>query len=344
MGARTIVNPGKTMTEDPWSGITPPARTARISARRVDRSARWGLYWGVDADRNILLILQYAATNERSRRLPVLRGLRVEVQPADDTSHERIVIRLTDPEQREIFLRFCQDIVDATVLARTEEQAVERFLARTWRWHRLLRSGREDRLGDEEQKGLIGELVVLERHLLPVLGALDAVRCWAGPLDAPRDFEISRVHLEAKARGASSPWVTISSEHQLDCGEGNTLFLHVTEVVTVAEGTSGAFTVTEFAGRIRSVIAGHDMVAVDLFEERLSAAGLDWADDYSDRLWLVGGESLYEVREGFPRIASTMLPTGVGRVRYTISLPECEAFRVGPAGLAAAVAGATDDA
>ena len=331
------------MAEDPWSGISPPARTSRISARRVDRPTPWGLYWGVDADRNILLILQHASAVGRSRRLPALRGLRVEVQLADDSSDERIVIRLTDPEQREIFLRFCQDIVDATALARTEEQAVERFLARTWRWHRLLRSGRESRLGDEEQKGLIGELVVLERHLLPTLGALDAVRCWTGPLDAPQDFEISRVRVEAKAQGAASPRVTISSEHQLDCGDGDTLFLHVTEVVNAAQGTSGAFTVTEFASRIRTVIAECDMVAVDLFEERLSHVGFDWTDDYSDRLWLVGRESLYEVREGFPRITSAMFPGGVDKVRYTISLPECEAFRAELPVLATAVAGATDD-
>ena len=331
------------MAEDPWSGISPPARTSRISARRVDRPTPWGLYWGVDADRNILLILQHASAVGRSRHLPALRGLRVEVQLADDSSDERIVIRLTDPEQREIFLRFCQDIVDATALARTEEQAVERFLARTWRWHRLLRSGRESRLGDEEQKGLIGELVVLERHLLPTLGALDAVRCWIGPLDAPQDFEISRVRVEAKAQSPATPRVTISSEHQLDSGDGDTLFLHVTEVMNSAEGTSGAFTVTEVASRIRSVIAEYDMVAVDLFEERLSHVEFDWTDDYSDRLWLVGRESLYEVREGFPRITPAMFPGGVDKVCYTISLPECEAFRAELPVLATAVAGATDD-
>ena len=92
--------------------------------------------------------------------------------------------------------------------------------------------------------------------------------------------------------------MTISSEHQLDFSDGDTLFLHITEVVNATEGTSGAFAVTEFASRIRCVIAEHDMVAVDLFEERLSAVGFDWTDDYSDKLWLVGRESLYEVREG----------------------------------------------
>jgi len=331
------------MTEDPWSDITPPALTARISARRVDRPTPWGLYWGVDADRNMLLILQHACEIGRPRRLPTLRGLRVEEQSADDSPEQRIVIRLTDREQRDIFLRFCHDIVDATVVAGTEEQAVERFLARTWRWHWLLRGGRDDRLSDEEQKGLIGELVVLERHLIPALGAPGAVRCWIGPLNASHDFEISRVRLEAKAQGAAPPRVIISSEHQLDCGDGDTLLLYVTEVVTAAEGTSSAFTVTEFADRVRSMIAGDDMVAVELFEERLSAAGFDWTDDYSDRRWLIGSESLYEVRDAFPRITPSMFPVGIDKVRYSISLPECEAFRVELATLATAVAGATDD-
>ena len=331
-------------TDDPWSGIRPPDRNARISALRVGHRTPWNLYWAVDADRNPLLILQHGSGLRRSGRLPKLRGLLVETLPAEDGSDQRIIIRLTDREQREIFLRFCHDIIDATVLAQTEQQAVDIFLARTWRWHRLLQGGSGGRLGDGEQKGLVGELVVVERHLLPVLGALDAVRCWTGPLGTPQDFEISRVHVEAKAQGASAPRVTVSSEHQLESGDDDTLFLHVTEVVIGAEGTVGAFTLTEMAKRLRSAIAEHDMVAVELFEERLGAVGFDWTDDYSDRPWLVVGESLYEVREGFPRVTSAMVPGGVGNVRYSISLPECEMFRVTPAVLKAAMTGASNDA
>ena len=119
-------------SDDPWHDIG-AAHASQIAARRVTQATPWGLYWGVDAERNVLLILQHSGTSRRSRRLPRLRGLRVEAQPANGGADERIVIRLTDPEQRDIFLRFCRDIVDATVLAQTEEQAVERFLARTWR-------------------------------------------------------------------------------------------------------------------------------------------------------------------------------------------------------------------
>ena len=329
-------------TDDPWSSISPPLKNSLISARRVTQTTPWGLYWAVDADRNLLLILQYRKGVRRASRLPKFRGLRVEALPAELGPDERILIRLTDREQRDIFLRFCRDIVDSTILAVTEEQAVERFLARTWRWHRLLQGGRESRLGDEEQKGLIGELLVLERHLFPVLGATDAVRCWTGPLDTPQDFEVSRVHIEAKARSSSVPRVTISSEFQLESGVADTLYLHVTEVAIATEGTANACTLPDFARRTRSVLAESDLVAVDLFEERLSAVGFDWTDDYSDKLWLVAGESLYEVGEGFPRITSAMFSAGVGNVRYALSLPDCEAFRVDPAVLGKTVAEAAN--
>ena len=330
------------MSSDPWQLIPAPPSNSQIGARRVDPSARWDLFWAVDADRNPLLVLEHGKGLVRSRRLPKLRGLHVERLPADSGTRERILIRLVEREQRDIFLRFCRDIVDSTLLARTEEQAVERFLARTWRWHRLLQGGRDSRLGDEEQKGLIGELLVLERHLLPALGAADAVRCWTGPLDSPRDFEISRIEVEAKARGPAVPRVTISSEFQLDSREAETLFLHVTEVAIASEGTPGAITLTDAAKATRSLIAAEDMATVEVFEERLAAVGFDWTHDYSDKLWLISAQSLYEVCDRFPRITPGMFATGVGNVRYSVSLPECERFRVEVAALASAIAEAAD--
>ena len=331
-------------SDDPWDDIdSPPTGSSRINARRVATETRWNLYWGVDADRNVLLILQHSGGIERPRRLPRFNGLRVEVQPANGRTDERIVIRLTDREQRDVFSRFCLDVVEAVAFAKTEEQALERFLARTWRWHRLLRGARDGRLGDEEQKGLIGELVVLERCLLPVLGALDAVRCWTGPLGTPRDFEVSGVQVEAKARSQSVPRVTISSEHQLASDGANKLFLHVTEVLISPEGGLGAVTVMDMANQVRSLLADRDISAVDPFESRLDAIGFDWTDDYSDRSWLIGDETLYEIREGFPRITPAMVQGGIEDVRYTLSLPACETFRIALGELASAVSGAIDD-
>ena len=329
---------------DPWKDIAPPDRAPSVSARRVDPALPWGVFWAVDADRNCLLVLQHRKEIEAPHRLPKLRGLRVDAHASADGPHDRLVIRLVDREQREIFHRLCLDIVAATGLAKTEEQAMQRFLARTWRWHRLLTGARDGRLSDEEQKGLLGELGVLEKRLVPALGVAEAVRCWTGPLDSPKDFEIGGTCVEAMTRrGAAAPHVAVSSEHQLDSSGVDALFLHVAEVSAGGSDAVGAVTLAEAARDLREMFAECDMAAVDLLEERLTAAGFEWADDYSDKRWILGREHLFEVREGFPRVVPSMLPHGVSNLRYSISLRDCEPFRVEAAALVEAISGAGND-
>ena len=280
-------------TDDPWKGIDPPIEAAGITARRIPDagSHAWGLYWAIDSQHHCLLILQHRSEHRHSRRVPTLRGLRVEVVPTEDQSGERLIIRLTDGEQREVFHRFCVDIVDATRPARSEADAVERFLVRTWRWHRLLRGGGDGRLSQEEQRGLIGELCVLERQLLPVIGPVDAVRAWTGPIGTPKDFQVGRIGIEAKTRSPHLPTVRISSAEQLDTAGTTRLFLHVIEV-SGAPGNSASVTVTDVASGVRDTIAALDMSAAIQFEERLNATGFDWNDDYSDNPLLIGGALL----------------------------------------------------
>ena len=332
-------------SDDPWADIEALAERSQINARRIPSagSTAWGMYWAVDAQRHCLLILQRGSGDRHSHRLPRLRGLSVEVSATEDGLGERVVIRLTDGEQREVFHRFCVDIVEATRVARSAEEATERFLARTWRWHRLLRSGRDGRLSDDEQKGLIGELRVIERYLLSVIGAREAVEGWTGPLGSPKDFQFGLVGVEAKARSPQRSEVGISSIHQLDSSSANRLFLSVTEVATALDESATAVAITDVANRVRTAIAGIDMSAMILFEERLAATGFDWEDDYSDKRWTIGDEALYEVADGFPAITPSMVPAGIDDVRYTINLSGCERFRVDTTNLAEAFAGERDE-
>lgn len=331
----------KTMSsEDPWQSIEPPKEAARISGRRVDPQLPWDLFWALDGDGQCLLVLQHGTETTPSRRLPRLRGLRVEAQAVSEG--QQLVIRLVDREQRAIFYRFCTDVVRACALAKTEQEAVARFLGRTWSWHRLLSTGRDTRLTDEQQRGLIGELRLIEEHLLPLLGAAAAVRCWTGPLDAPRDFEISTLHIEAKTRGPTRNAVVISSPQQLDLAGCESLFLYVVQIVAATGGPTGGTTVAEAAKRVHSAIQAMNPTALDAFEERLLATGFDWDHDYSDQAWLVTGETLFEVRDDFPRLTPDMIPASVENVSYRLALQGCEDYQVGFAVLEAAVRGDND--
>ena len=327
-------------TEDPWTGINPSSENAAINARRIPDTGThtWGLYWALDRQHHCLLILQHQAKPLSSRRLPKLRGLRVETQPAEAQPGERLIIRLTDREQREVFYRFCTDIVDATRLSTTDEEAVERFLLRTWRWHRLLRVGVDGRLSQDEQKGLIGELCVLEHQLVPTIGPADAVRAWSGPLGAPKDFQVGRIGIEAKTFSPHSPVVRVSSAEQLDTSGTAHLFLYVVEVSS-ALGDSASVTVRDVASRVYNLIASSDMAAAIQFEECLIATGFEWKHDYSDNPFSIGHPFVFEVLPEFPRIAPSMFRPGVERVRYSVVLSHCEGFRVDMTVLAKAIRG-----
>lgn len=313
---------------DPWKQMDRPNQSSNVNARRVDPSLPWGLFWAIDSDGMCLLILKHDPGNQPKNKLPKLRGLEVENRTPVSDGLALLVIRLVDSDQREIFHILCRDIVSSTHQAMTEEDAVERFLARTWRWHKLLRGGHDGRLSDEEQKGLIGELNVLKRVLLSSVGSSSGVKSWTGPLGAPKDFELGRICIEAKARrGAATPFVMISSEHQLDTDGVDGLYLCVTEVTEGAEEDDEAVTISDVAKEISDELDAVDPFSLELFEERLSASGFRWVDDYSDKRWLVGPMHIFDVRDEFPRITSSTIHGGVNGVRYSVSLPECEPFR-----------------
>ena len=328
-----------TVANDPWKDLTPPSAASAINARRVDANNPWGFFWACAMDGKCLLVLQHGAESSPAKKLPSLKGVEVAVSGVDGQHSQMLVFRLLDSRQRDIFHQLCIDIVAAGVAARTELEAVELAVARTWRWHHLLRGGTGGRLSEDEQKGLIGELLVLERHLLPRLSAADSLAAWRGPLGAPKDYEVGRIGIEAKARrGAATPHVLIASEHQLD-GEGcDLLFLHVVDLSHAPEGAAQAFTVSDAARRVRDWIT-LDNAATEKYESLLAAAGFRWEDDYSDFNWVEGPSRIYCVTDGFPRVTAMEIKTGVSNVRYSISLVECERFVVEAKALDEAITG-----
>lgn len=317
-----------TESNDPWKDLTPPSAASAINARRVDENNPWGFFWARAMDGKCLLVLQHGAESSPAKKLPSLKGVEVADTDGDSRHNLMLVFRLLDTRQRDIFHQLCIDIVAAGATARTESEAVELAVARTWRWHHLLRGGTGGRLSEDEQKGLIGELLVLERHLLPCLSPADSLAAWRGPLGAPKDFEVGRVGIEAKARrGAATPHVLINSEHQLD-GEGCALlFLHVVDLSHAPEGAAQAFTVSDAARRVCDRM-NLDNAAIDRYESLLAAAGFRWEDDYSDFKWMEGASRIYAVTDGFPRVTAIAIATGVSNVRYSVSLVECERFVV----------------
>ena len=315
------------MAKDPWDEIEPPSIADSVAARRVDANMPWNFYWARGVDGRVLLTLRHTTDSAPTAPLPRLRDIEVTLSPPDESGTQLLAFKLLDSNQRDIFRTLCQDIISAATQVESEAAAVSAALSRTWRWHHLLRGGRGTLLSPEEQKGLLGELFVLERLLLPRMDASSAVTAWRGPLGAPKDFEIARVAIEAKTRrGGATPSISITSESQLDESGVDALFLHVVELDEApVDGIQGV-TLHDVAERIRGHLHSVDPGSTGIFETRLSAAGYRMEDDYSGHRWLEGATRIYRVSGDFPRITSGEVRSGVSNVRYSVSLSDCESF------------------
>jgi hypothetical protein len=305
-------------TDTPWSGL----EAGKIDTRRVDAAARWNWFWAVMPRADVSLLLQLTDLPKPVPDLPKLKNLEIRFQTLP--GGPILYIRLKDGAQMELFETLCRDVMAAGELAETEAEALERAIGRTFRWHYLLRGGKLEVLSEEAQKGLIGEIEVLNL-LIANLGPKPALTAWTGPSGAPKDFELKADCIEVKARrGASQPFVKITNEHQLADVPDRRLWLAVLAVDKVQQPHGK--TLTEHVVEVTDLLERTEPSAIMDWDLHLADAGYDVLHDYSAWRWIVSAPEFYAIAEGFPRI-SAPVPLGVSAVSYALALSACTPFR-----------------
>lgn len=318
-----------TMTDDPWEGIAVSGREGPFPARRVSAGGRWNFFWARDHDGNNLLLLLHAPQSVTAEPLPKLKGVSVELASAG--GERALVVRLEDAAHKDIFRTLVLDLIAAAEKATDEAAAVAIAVRRTWRWHHLLRGGASGKLGEDEQKGLLGELIVIEHRLRPHVSPARAMDSWVGPLGAAKDFRLGRLALEAKAsRGSAIPFVRISSEQQLSSADCDALYLHVVELTRDHSGgsTSNSVSIASVVEALRRWIGAVDPDVLPLLDAKLASAGVDDPESYEEDRWVLGRTRLFRVTDDFPRVTPENTAQGVRGVKYSVDLSACEPFAV----------------
>lgn len=180
----------------------------------------------------------------------------------------------------------------------------------------------------ERVAGLVGELLILNRLLDR---SPSAWRCWRGPMGNRHDFRAGDTSMEVKASlRADASRISINGLEQLEAPSGGTLHLLHLVLEPVAGGTLGvsvlgssALSKADEPNKVRTLL------------ERLGCDDID-AEDWNAHLFSLGGESFYEVGDGFPRLVGSMLkagksPAGVSDISYRIDLSAAAASRRDPA-------------
>lgn len=310
------------MKPDPWEEIGKTDEGLNI--RRVDALHPANFFWGRDTDGRCALVLVIGPGVSVDDPRPVLNGIEI-IEAPDQDGKNAFVLVLRREEDRELFRHLCDDIVDACRNRVGDEAFLASTIQRAWKWHSLLRGGINRRLGPEEQLGLVGELLFLER-LTQRLSPKGALEAWRGPLDEPKDFVFEDRAVEVKARHVGKDAVKISSEHQLQVLEGQSLALAVFTLTPSAADSSESFTLDSLVARVRNGLKTLDPSSDEGFDARLLSAGYGPDQDYSDTWWLQVSEAAYSVVDGFPRVQAADLPSGVTNVTYWLQLDLCATF------------------
>jgi hypothetical protein len=264
------------------------------------------------------------------REWPDCRGLEILlVSVGNDTF---LGVRLRDAASKDVFTALTEQLASRVTVAPSESATVEEFISALRRWQLFLAAARGG-LGVEAQRGLFGELYLLERVLVPALGPLLAVRGWMGPAGAHQDFQLGFASIEVKTTAASSQGIVrINSERQLDDTGAGKLFLHVVVVddrEVSAVGKMGSDTLASLVNKCRRSLDA-DQVARMMLEDGLLQLG--WLDAHADRYDVrritVRSQATFEVRPGFPRLLAQNLPVGVSEVVYGLDLAACQSFEV----------------
>lgn len=276
------------------------------------------------ASRRRAVFLRLAAEQMPARRRwPRCRGLEAVAVRFEEETHFGVVLK--EPRFADVFTALTEDLVRRVAAATGAAEQARVFLGRLARWQKFL-SVSQDGLGEEEQRGLWGELHFLRTHLLTGLGT-ESVTGWKGGEKAHQDFQFQNGAAEVKTTLAKQPQVVrITSERQLDSSCWRALFLHV---VVLESRDGGGETLPALVASLRAALA-EDAAASEAFEDALLAyAYLDGhAGRYAERGYLVRSEATFHVRRGFPRLLEKDLPSGIGEVSYGLSLAAVEPFAV----------------
>lgn len=297
-------------TENPWEGLSRPG-VGELSAKRADAAHPFDFFHALNHDRQLMLILRLKSANIEHRKLPRLKGLKV--QWTSNSSSLQLI--LAESRDEDLFTLICKDLMRTTFSAGSDIDCLELLCTRLLKWQRLLSKGGPRLLSEQEIRGLFAELIFFQEELLPRLGPV-ALGAWKGPSGFPQDFTVDGKVFEIKSHLVGSPQtIRISSTAQLWV-ESADLFLCVYHL---AEHLSGGQSLASLINNIATTLSSWSS-AVEEFEEKLTSLGYLDMPEYHSREFSIIQRDTFIVSGGFPRITPFDVRSGISEVNYGIQL------------------------
>lgn len=305
------------MREDPWAKIEPAPQTVGL---RVEGRHPLHVYWTRRHDGACGVLFKGFPAQSLPGDMPRLREVCMEWNDTDPAS---LALFLEDEAHKDIFHLLCRDIVEASSRAADPQRSIGTVLRRLNHWQAMLAAGRADELTEQEVRGLIGELTVLDR-VSQHLGIEGAIQAWVGPDDHPQDFAMPFGLIEVKTRLAGSRHtVTISSLEQLETTDESLLLVAI-ECAPDDQAPSLNALVSDLIERAAE--------AGGAWKDRLDLAllrrGYENSQRYELQCYRISDIRAFTVVSTFPRLTRSMTDMRVRSATYCLDLTGLSEFEV----------------
>lgn len=290
-----------------------------LSYKRINPDHPMNIYIGYNEKGNQSLAIISTKCNVDCESTKLIN---VELKVRNDGDYV-LSFNLLDDSFSDIFYQFVSDIIDKSY--NLKDYSPIAFVIERWKkWINMFKNPRNVFLSENEVRGLLGELIYLEKYMFNKYGIDKSLESWIGSSLSHKDFEINDTWYELKTIRENALTVTISSMEQLDSNEKGKLVLVKLEPSN--ESINEPIKLNDYIQRIESYFLNDHQLNV--FKEKLDERKYFYTLEYDKYVYSIKSIDHYEVNEEFPRLKVSDLPNSIARVSYDLYIKEIENFKI----------------
>lgn len=220
------------------------------------------------------------------------------------------------------FVIFCCDLIECTSIAIDAQEGYEKICNRYYVWKKMF-SNKKILLGEEQIKGLIGELLFLKDEMFPLYGYTKSLQSWSGQSKAKKDFSVNDDWYEIKTIDIGKPSVCISSLEQLESDTDGQLCVYQLEKMSE---TYDGITLNKLFNEIVNLL--NLQIDMDIFTDIMLTSGYTYDSEYDTIVYELRQVDKYRVDNQFPKLSHNNVSSAIIKARYEIALSEIENFKI----------------
>ena len=284
---------------------------------RVNTDHPLDIYIGVDDQCHYALEFRGCFTPQN-----VKSSSTIGINQYNSTKFSGIVFSLHEQEMLDNFCVFCEDIIDSTAATTDATYGYKLVINRFYAWKKMFQT-KSKTMDESRIMGLIGELLFLQKYMIPTYGASVALRAWSGQELTHKDFSLDAIWYETKAINTGKPSIKISSLEQLQSHNNGEL------VVFQLEKMSPAYTGVNLNKLASMLLKEFDNDEhKDIFINKLVDSGFSFDPIYNEFVYEVSSVDRYSVNERFPRLVTTDVNEAIIRVQYELLLSLIQDYKI----------------